>query len=87
MSSVILRATVTGLTPGQGYNLYEYDITAVHGTGAAAALAVPTQNFNANAALATHTVGFTALADTFTTTVDTTSNHIIVFRAVPATGP
>ncbi len=87
MSSVILRATVTGLTPGQGYNLYEYDIPTIHGTGAAAALAVPTQNFNANASLATKTIGFTALADNFTTTVATTSSHTIVFRAVLAGAP
>jgi hypothetical protein len=87
MTNVVLQATVTGLTPGLAYNLYEYEFSSIAGEGSAAALAVPTQNFNANAGMATDTTQFTAASSTFQQTVTTTSNEIIVFRCVPATAP
>ncbi len=49
--------------------------------------AVPVENFNANAGLATHATQFTATAYTFSTTVTTTSDKIVVFRCVPASAP
>lgn len=87
MTSFTLQATVSGLTSGTAYNLYEYDFSSVQGTGTSAALAVPTENFNANAAMASHVTTFTASGTTFVTTVTTTSDKIVVFRAVPATAP
>jgi hypothetical protein len=87
MSSFTLEATVSGLTPGTAYNLYEYDFPSVQGTGTAAALAVPTRNFNENAGMATHVKNFTATAATYMATVTTTSDEIVVFRAVAASAP
>lgn len=87
MTHVVLQATVTGLTPGVGYNLYEYVFNGITGTGSAAALAVPTADFNANAAMASHVDSFTAVGTSYVKTVTTTSNKIVVFRAVPADGP
>ncbi len=87
MTNVTLRATVSGLTPGVSYNLYEYDFSSITGTGSGAALAVPVDNFNANAGLATAVTTFTATGATFTQSVTTTSDKIVVFRAVPADGP
>ncbi len=86
MTRVRLQATVSGLTPGKGYNLYEYEFAAVHGTGVSAALAVPDSDFNAQAGMATHVTSFTAMNDSFTQTVSTTSDKILVFRCVPADG-
>jgi hypothetical protein len=85
--SVPLQATVSGLTPGTAYNLYEYDFSGVSGTGASAALAVPTANFNANAALATRVTPFLATGSVYTQTIATTSDKIVVFRCVPASAP
>jgi hypothetical protein len=87
MSNVVLQATVSGLTPGVSYNLYEYEFSAIEGEGAAAALPVPTQNFNANAALATDTTKFTSVTAAFEETITTTSDKIVVFRCVPASAP
>jgi hypothetical protein len=87
MTNLVLRATAGGLTPGRGYNLYEYEFARVRGEGMSAALAVPDANFNANAAMATHVTGFTALGAQFIKTVITTSDKIVVFRCVPADGP
>jgi hypothetical protein len=87
MTNFTLMATVGGLTPGISYNLYEYDFSSVTGEGTGAALAVPVENFNANAGLATHATQFTATAYTFSTTVTTTSDKIVVFRCVPASAP
>jgi hypothetical protein len=87
MTNLVLQATVSGLTPGVAYNLYEYAFSSVAGLGSAAALAVPTQNFNANAALAARVTRFTATGSTFQQTVTTTSDKIIVFRAVPVSAP
>jgi len=87
MTNVVLQATVSGLTPGIAYNLYEYEFPSVAGEGTAAALAVPTQNFNANAKDATYTTTFTAVSSTFEQNVTTTSDKIVVFRCVPASAP
>jgi hypothetical protein len=87
MTNFVLQATVSGLTPGSSYNLYEYDFSSVSGEGSAAALAVPTEDFNANAGLATHVTTFSAASSTYTQTVAKTSNDIVVFRCVPASGP
>jgi hypothetical protein len=87
MTNFTLQATVSGLTPGVSYNLYEYESSAVAGTGSAAALNVPTENFNANADLATGVTTFTAASSTFTHAVTTTSGQIVVFRCVPANAP
>ena len=56
-------------------------------TGMSAALAVPEADFNANAAMASHVTSFTALGESFTRTITTTSDKIVVFRCVPADGP
>jgi hypothetical protein len=85
-----LQATVSGLTPGVAYTLYEYDFPTLSGasTGAAAALTVPTSNFNANRAAATVATSFTATGTSWTTgPLSRTSDQIVVFRAVPASAP
>ena len=82
-----LQASVSGLTEGTSYNLYEYDFSSVTGDGAAAALPVPVDNFNANAGLATHVTTFTASSSTFTQTITTSSDKIVVFRCVPVSAP
>lgn len=87
MSGMTLRATVTGLTVGTAYNLYEYEFDSVKGVGNAAALAVPVAKFNANAAMATHVTKFTAATKHFVTNVTVSSDKIVVFRAVPASAP
>ena len=84
---ISLKATVSGLTPGVMYNLYEYDFNSVLGTGLAAALQVPTMNFNANNAMATSVTQFKATGTTYSQTVTRTSNQVVVFRAVPVTAP
>jgi hypothetical protein len=87
MTPLTLQATVSGLTAGTTYNLYEYDFSSVSGTGAAAALPVPTSDFNANRAMATYTTQFMTTGATYSHTVSRSSNQIVVFRAVPATAP
>lgn len=87
MRPMILQATLSGLTPGLVYNLYEYTFDGVKGAGAAAALAVPTENFNQNAAVATRRTQFKAAKTTFTHRISRTSTQIVVFRAVPVTAP
>lgn len=87
MRPLTLRATLSGLTPGTVYNLYEYSFRGINGTGAAAALAVPTENFNQNAAMATRRTQFRATKTTYEHRVSRSSNQIVVFRAVPATAP
>lgn len=85
-----LQATVNSLQTGVAYNLYEYDFPTLTGadTGTAAALAVPTANFNANRGKATHMTSFTATGTTYTTpSLLRTSDQIIVFRAVAASAP
>ena len=78
MTNLALLVTVSGLTPGVSYKLYEYDFSAVTGQGSAAALAVPVENFNANANMATRVTSFAAVSSTFQQTVTKTSNQIVV---------
>jgi hypothetical protein len=87
MTHFVLKATVSGLTPGVSYNLYEYEFSSVEGEGPAAALRVPVRDFNANAGMATHVTSFTANATTFAQEVTTTSDKIAVFRCVAASAP
>jgi hypothetical protein len=90
-SPVTLQVTVSGLTKNTIYNLYEYDfnVLSCNLIGPAAALAVPTGNFNANASMATYVTQFTATGSTYSPpqTVIRTSDQIVVFRAVPASAP
>jgi len=88
--TMTLQATVRGLTAGTQYNLYEYDFPTPTGanTGTAAALHVPTSNFNANSSMATVTTAFTAQGTTYVTPeLSRMSNQIVVFRAVAANAP
>jgi hypothetical protein len=87
MTHVTLNATVTGLHPGAAYNLYEYDIATVQGTGNAAALPVPVADFNANAAMATHVTHFVASGPSYAQSVTAPSQRSVVFRCVPADAP
>jgi hypothetical protein len=87
MTNFVLQVTVSGLTAGVSYNLYEYEFSAIKGVGSAAALAVPVENFNANADLATHVTAFTATGSTYQEGITTASDKIVVFRCVPATAP
>jgi hypothetical protein len=87
MTNFGLEATMSGLTPGVRYNLYEYEFSSVEGEGSGAALPVPIRDFNANAGLATNVTSFIATASTFSQTITTTSDKIIVFRGVPASAP
>jgi hypothetical protein len=89
MVPLALQVTVSGLTAGNHYNLYEYDFSGLKGspTGSAAALAVPTGDFNKNRSMATHITKFTATGPTYSQTFTRTSNQIVVFRAVPANAP
>ena len=85
MTNFVLQVSVSGLTSGVTYNLYEYEFSSVEGEGSAAALAVPVENFNANAGMATQVTTFTATGSIFTQTVTTTSDKVVVFRCVPVT--
>jgi hypothetical protein len=87
MTNFVLQITVSGLTAGASYNLYEYEFSAIKGVGSGAALAVPVENFNANANLATHVTAFTATGSTYQETITTTSGKIVVFRCVPTAAP
>jgi hypothetical protein len=85
-----LQATVHGLTAGTAYNLYEYDFPTQTGaaTGNAAALAIPTGNFNLQSGAASHITAFVASgADYVANAVTRLSSEIVVFRAVPADAP
>ena len=86
--TISLELTVSGLAAGTSYNLYEYDFASVSGVGAAAALPIPTSDFNAHAGQASATVAFTASGPTFTYVVPPRpSNQTIAFRAVLASAP
>lgn len=90
MTNFVLQATVSGLTPGVAYNLYEYQFdsptsTDSLGAGTGAALNVPVAAFNGNASLATTVTTFTASTATYVAPeLVTTSDQIVVYRAVPA---
>ena len=72
---VTLTITVSGLTPGQTYNLYRYSSMA----------SVPDSNFNANAAKASQKWKIVATAPTYTMSQTIMSNEIAAYRAVPVT--
>ena len=85
-----LQATVSDLTPGAAYNLYEYVIPSLSTTkiGHEAALPVPVKDFNAQAGLASNVTTFTATGPTFTQTINSiSSSEIVAFRAVPVSAP
>jgi hypothetical protein len=100
MTNFGLQPTISGLTAGVTYNLYEYqfgspasDTLGGNGTWAgtaAAALAVPTTAFNANSVPGGSTpyntvTTFTATGPTYLPNeLVTTSDQIVVYRAVPA---
>jgi hypothetical protein len=90
MTNFVVQATVSGLTPGVAYNLYEYQFdsptsTDTLGTGTAAALKIPVTAFNGNASLAKTVSTFTASEATYVAPeLVTTSDQIVVYRAVPA---
>jgi len=69
---------------------YEYEFSSLTGadTGTSAALAVPTENFNANAKAASSVVRFIADGPTYVSApIDLRSTRIAVFRAVPVSAP
>ncbi len=87
MTNFVLQATISGLTPGVRYSLYEYEFSSEQGVGPGAALAVPVRDFNANSGMATHVTRFTATGSSYSVRVNTTSDKIVVFRGVAARGP
>jgi len=96
MTNFVLQATVSGLTPGVSYNLYEYQFNSPTATDTlggdgtwpgttTAALQVPVTAFNGNAAQAKSVTTFTAATSTYVAAeLVTTSDQIVVYRAVPA---
>ena len=85
--TMTLELTVSGLTSGTSYNLYEYDFASVSGVGSAAALAIPTSSFNGKASDATHVLPFVATGTTYSVPLVRASDEVMVFRAVPASAP
>lgn len=81
---ISLQVTVSGLEAGVAYNLYEYDFSNLTGFESGASLKLPDSNFNANASLATKSTPITAQGPTFTQTIQTTSDKVVVFRCVRA---
>lgn len=95
MTNFVLQPTVSGLTPGISYNLYEYQFntpsdTDTLGAGTGAALKVPITAFNANSVATGSTpangvTSFTASGSTYLADpLATTSDQMVVYRAVPA---
>jgi hypothetical protein len=87
---MMFEATVHGLTPGVAYNLYEYDFPEQTGalTGTAAALAIPTGDFNAQSGAASYVRPFVATGASYTFgPIVRSSREIVLFRAVRADGP
>jgi hypothetical protein len=84
---ISLEATVSDLTPGVKYNLYEYELNGVSGIGSQASLPIPDEDFNAHANQATAVTSFTAESTSFTHEIETTSDKIVVFRCVRADSP
>jgi hypothetical protein len=85
-----LQVTVSGLTPGVAYNLYEYEIPSLPeiAVGSQATLPVAVRDFNANANQATSVTTFTATNSTYSQTIPRiSSSDILVFRSVPVTAP
>ena len=82
--SMNLTALVSGLTPGEKYNLYQYRFADRPLIGP---LDVPTSDFNANAKKAFSNIPFTAAGTTYQTTISITSAVTVTFRCVPITAP
>jgi hypothetical protein len=82
--SMNLTALVSGLTPGEKYNLYQYRFADRPLIGP---LDVPTSDFNANATKAFSNIPFTAAGTTYQTTISITSAVTVTFRCVPITAP
>jgi hypothetical protein len=70
--SMQITATVSGLTSGQAYNLYQYNNFDV----------VPSTGFNGHASSAIAKTPFTATGSTFSKTVTVMTNEYAIFRAV-----
>jgi hypothetical protein len=101
MTNFRLQVTVSGLTPGVAYNLFEYDLEPVPDpqtsaywnisatpSGGGIALQIPTGNFNAHADMAAHVTKLTATGPTYVQKVSTkNSQEIVAFRCVPVDAP
>ncbi len=91
--TMAFEVTVSGLTPGASYNLYEYDFPSLSGvhTGSGAALNVPTANFNADFRTNSSAVQRSFIApnnaSSYTFQFTRSSDQIVIFRAVPASAP
>lgn len=85
--TMTFELTVSGLTSGTAYNLYEYDFASVSGVGSAAALAIPASSFNSRASQATQVTPFLATGATYSAQLVRTSDQVVAFRAVPASAP
>lgn len=73
--AMVLTVTISGLTVGRSYNIYQYNAMS----------SVPNSQFNANAANALATTTFTASDLTHSFTVDIVSSDFAVFRTVLTT--
>ena len=83
--TMTLTVTVTGLTKGSAYNLYQYSFPLLDGKNEP--LAVPTKNFNAEAALASSVTAFVATSSKYVKLFNTTSDKVEIFRAVSVSAP
>ena len=79
---ITLTVTVDKLTEGTTYNLYEYSFDQLSGQDEP--LVVPAWQFNRNEILATSVTKFVATGQQFVTKFATTSDKVVVFRAVKA---
>lgn len=85
--TIVLNVSVSGLTSGLLYNLYEYTFDQVTGVGDEAMLKIPLHSFNANADQASQVISFTADSSTYSVQVTRLSSQIVSFRAVEASAP
>jgi hypothetical protein len=74
---MVLTVTVSGLTAGTAYNVYQYNSLAN----------VPSSQFNSNSANAFAATAFTATEATYSFTVDIVSSDFAIFRTVLASAP
>jgi len=74
---MVLTVTVSSLTIGTSYNLYQYNDFSK----------VPTSKFNSGSSGATNTYAFTATATTYQQVVNIKSSDLAIFRAVAASAP
>ncbi|KAJ3223214.1 hypothetical protein HK099_001402, partial [Clydaea vesicula] len=71
--------TVTGLTPGNSYNLFRFEYT---GRPLLGQLDIPSFNFNANKDKASQVLTFTAKNQEFFLSYEAMSDHTIIYRCV-----